>query len=64
MEVRVDFELRIILMPRVLHDTLGCHPLLHTEADEIAHLSPLRRTAHAHTRRIVARARGLAPASA
>ena len=24
-------------MPRVLHNTLGCHPLLHTEAHEITH---------------------------
>ena len=38
MEIRVDFALRIILMPRVLHNTVGCHPLLHTEAHEITHL--------------------------
>ena len=25
-------------MSRVLHNTLGCHPLLHTEAHEITHL--------------------------
>eukprot|EP00966_Prymnesium_polylepis_P196768 4559457-Prymnesium_polylepis.1 len=48
-------------MPQVLHNTLGCHPLLHTEAHKIAHLcaSP----AHAHTRRIVDEheGRGLSP---
>ena len=40
-------------MPRVLHNTLGCHPLLHTEAHEIAHLCASPAHARAHTRRIV-----------
>eukprot|EP00966_Prymnesium_polylepis_P019805 456490-Prymnesium_polylepis.1 len=35
-------------MPRVVHNTLGCHPLLHTEAHESTHhcASP-RSRAHA-----------------
>eukprot|EP00966_Prymnesium_polylepis_P315499 7290106-Prymnesium_polylepis.1 len=40
------------------------HSLLHTEAHEIAHLcaeAPSSHPAHAHTRRIVDEARGLAP---
>ena len=55
MEIRVDFALRIILMPRVLHNTLGCHPLLHTEAHEITHLcaSLTRSRTRTHAQNIV-----------
>ena len=62
MEVRMHFALRIILMPRVLHNTLGCHPLLHTEAHEITHLcaSPAARARTARAENC-GRARGLAP---
>jgi len=40
-------------MPRVLHNTLGCHPFLHTEAHEITHLcaSPAHARAVAHRTR-------------
>eukprot|EP00966_Prymnesium_polylepis_P054936 1269883-Prymnesium_polylepis.1 len=29
-------------MPRVLHNTVGCHPLRHTEAHKITHLCASR----------------------
>eukprot|EP00966_Prymnesium_polylepis_P319016 7368265-Prymnesium_polylepis.1 len=38
-------------MPRVLHNTLGCHPMLHTEPHEITHLCASPAHARAHTRR-------------
>eukprot|EP00966_Prymnesium_polylepis_P222231 5141787-Prymnesium_polylepis.1 len=48
-------------MPQVLHNTVSCQPLLHTEAHEITHLCasphPLTR-AHAQN---CGGARGLAP---
>eukprot|EP00966_Prymnesium_polylepis_P067039 1556313-Prymnesium_polylepis.1 len=49
-------------MLQVIYNTLGRHPLLHTEAHEITHLSHLRPAltpAHAHN---FGRARGLAVA--
>eukprot|EP00966_Prymnesium_polylepis_P222786 5153781-Prymnesium_polylepis.2 len=46
-------------MPQVLHNTLGCHPLLHTKAHEITHLCASL-GAHAHTL-VDEHERGLAP---
>eukprot|EP00966_Prymnesium_polylepis_P032352 752552-Prymnesium_polylepis.1 len=40
-------------MPRVLHNTLGCHPLLHTEAHESTHLCASLTRSRAHAQNIV-----------